>query len=133
MSVSSDTVASWVPLAPAGAGHEADPHGGVADLDRGTVLERRLLDPGAVDQHAVRRAQIDDADLRAAPLIGIHPDLRVPAGHPRVVDPQIGVGAAADHDSRRIEWMLDPVDLQGAVGPPYRGVGDRPGRGDRGP
>src|SRR3954453_10285896 len=125
MSVSSDTVASWVPLAPAGAGHEADPHGGVADLDRGTVLERRLLDPGAVDQHAVRRPQIDDADLRAAPLIGIHPDLRVPAGHARGVDAPIGARAAADPDPRRVERVLAPVALQDHVCPPTPGVPDR--------
>src|SRR5215217_1250189 len=77
MSVSSDTVASSV-------GDEAHRHRRVADLHGGSVVQRGLLHLVPVDQHAVRGAQIDDADVRGGPFVGVDADLGVPPGDARV-------------------------------------------------
>ena len=103
----------------------ADRHRGVPDLDDGAVLERGLLDTLTVDEYAVGRAEVDDADPGDR-VPGEHADLGVPARDTRVVDPQVGLGAASDHDAWGIEWVLHPVHLEHHAGSSYGRVGDVP-------
>src|SRR6476659_8438785 len=111
-------------------GQEPYRHRGVADLDLAAVVERGLLHLVAVDEHPVGGPEVDHADVGAGAVVGVHSDLCVPARDARVVDPQVRLGAAADHDAGRVERVLHPVDLEDHGGAPYGGVGDGP-FGDR--
>ncbi|CUR54634.1 hypothetical protein NOCA2200024 [metagenome] len=43
--------------------------------------------------------------------------------HPGVVDPEVGLGAAADHQAGRVERVVGAVDLEQGTGPSHLGVG----------
>ena len=87
-----------------------DEHSGGSDLDPCSILQGGLLDLLSVHHNAVGRTKIDDVDaeLRTG---RIDSDLGVPAGNSRVVDAQIGLTAAADHQARRLQRMPCAVDF----------------------
>src|SRR5688500_7115467 len=70
-----------------------------------------MLHPLSVHQDAVGGTQIDDVDLQAL-TCRVHPDLRVPARDSGVIDAQVGLATATDHQSRRLQWMPGAIDLE---------------------
>ena len=46
-------------------------------------------------------------------------ELDVPAAHAGVVDPQVGLGAAADHEAGRLQRVPGAVDLEDRAGAAY--------------
>ena len=78
----------------------------------------------AVDHDAVGRAEVDDIDLEGGVAAG-DPNLGMTAGDTWVVDPQVGVAAAADDQAGRLQRVPGAVDLQHQRGPPDRGVAGR--------
>src|SRR5829696_8094572 len=70
-----------------------------------------MLHPLSVHHDAVGGTQIDDVDLQAR-TCRVYPDLRVPARDPGVVDAQVGLAPATDHQSRRLQWMPRAVDFE---------------------
>src|SRR5687768_16703873 len=90
---------------------DADRHLGVADADRRPVVQPGASHLRAVDEDPVGRAEVDrlhtvDADL----------ELEVAPAHAGVVDPQVGLGAAADHQAGRAQRVAGAVDLERGVG-----------------
>ena len=70
-----------------------------------------MLHPLPVHHDAVGGTQIDDVDLQAW-TSRVDPDLGVPAGDSGVVDSQVGLAAATDHQSRRLQRMPSAIDLE---------------------
>ena len=64
-----------------------------------------------VHHDAVGGTEIDDVDPNAW-TCRVHPNLCVPAGYPGVVDSQVCLAPATDHQSRRLQWMPRAVDLE---------------------
>src|ERR687897_1204456 len=77
---------------------------GGAEGDRVAVLQLRALDPLAVQLRAVRRAEIDEPPARALP-----PELGVPARDVRVLDLDVAVLGAAEHDLASLQRVRAPV------------------------
>src|SRR3954453_20658185 len=99
---------------------EVQGHGRAADPDRRTIGQRRLFDPLAVHRHPVGRAEVVHGDPGFAAFLGLlDADLDVLAGDPRVVDAEVGLVAAADHDAGRCEGKLFPIQLERGRGPSY--------------
>ena len=63
----------------------------------GPQLDRRAADRAAVERDAVGRAQVAHQDAGVVAVVGDQ-QLGVQAGDVRVVDPDVGVRAAADPD-----------------------------------
>ena len=97
----------------------------MADADDVAVGERLAGDPPAVDQGAVGRAEVL-GDRRPA----VQDDVDVLAAHPRVGQPDVGVGAAADHVAPRRQLVprAGAVDQQD-VGDAGLGAGAADHRG----
>src|SRR3954462_11258662 len=72
---------------------------GAADPDLRAVLDRRAGHPVAVDEHPVGGPQVVDGHGHARSRL-LHGELDVAAAHPGVVDAQVRLGAAADHETR---------------------------------
>src|SRR5918995_1779731 len=90
---------------------DADRHLGVADADRRPVAQPGASHLRPVDEDPVGRAEVDrlhtvDADL----------ELEVAPADAGVVDPQVGLGAAADHQAGRAQRVAGAVDLERGVG-----------------
>src|SRR6478609_1336438 len=102
---------------------DADRHLGVADADRRAVAQAGASHLRPVDQDPVGRAEVDRLDA-----VDAHLELEVAPAHAGVVDPQVGLGAPADHQAGRAQRVAGAVDLEGGVGGPRAGplvvVGD---------
>ena len=64
-----------------------------------------MLHALSVHHDAVGGTQINDVDLQAR-TCRVYPDLRVPARDPGVVDTQVGLASATDHQPRWLQRML---------------------------
>src|SRR6478672_7068382 len=107
---------------------------GAADRHPVAVLEVLARDPLAVDEGAVRRAEVADRrdEVRA---VGGHPQLAVPPGDAGVVEDDVGAVVAAqdgDRPHQRVALAVDvepgPVGGVGPLGPRRGGRGRMPGR-----
>ena len=87
-------------------------------------------DPVAVDEHAVGRAEVVDLEGEAALAAAGDGELDVPPAHAGVVDPQVGLGAAADDQAGRLQRVPGAVDLE--EGPGAADLGRRRVAGDLG-
>src|SRR5688500_7410206 len=93
--------------------------GGAAHDDPRAVAERSAGGVLPVHHDAVGGPEILDRRGRSGP------DLTVPARDAGVVDPHVGVGAAAQHQRRAGDLMASAVDLDPV---PYARTGQRAGR-----
>src|SRR5437763_5213305 len=84
--------------------------GGTAHDDPRAVAETSASGVLPVHHDAVGGTQILDRGGRS------DPDLTVTPGHTRVVDPHVGVGAAAQHQRRTRDLVTGAVDLDPAPG-----------------
>src|SRR4051812_9861822 len=96
--------------ASAALGAVAHAHVGAADPHRGAVADLGLLDPLTVDECAVGRAEVCDGHRGMLAIAG-HAELDVPPADTGVVDPQVGLGTAAEHEPRGCHRMGAAVDL----------------------
>src|SRR6476469_8762757 len=101
---------------------EAEHQVGVADADRGPVVEGCLVDAAAVDEGAVGGAEVDDGRL-GEPTGPRDPELRVPPADAGVVDAQVGLRPPADDESGRGQRVGAAVDGEGDARAAYGGVG----------
>src|SRR3954452_12905437 len=94
-----------------------------AHRDAVALGEDRARDPVAVDERAVRRAEVADVGDEARPVTG-HPDLGVPPGATGAVEDHVDVVPAADDRDRGEKWVGVAVDVE----PGPAGGRDRLGR-----
>src|SRR5690349_15513907 len=85
-------------------GHPMHGHGGVAQAYDGAVVQRRALGRIAVDQDAVGRAEVLDGEA-----VALEAEARVLAADAGVVDLEVGLGAATDDQSRRVDRVAGTV------------------------
>src|SRR5690242_2743551 len=85
-------------------------NGGAAHDDPRAVAERSAGGVLPVHHDAVGGAEILDRRGRSGP------DLAVPAGDAGVVDPHVGLGAAAQHERRAGDLVAGAVDLDPVAG-----------------
>src|SRR6478672_6790326 len=96
---------------------DPDGHLGVPDLDRGAVAQPGPADLRPVDEDAVGGAEVHGLDAVDGDL-----ELDVAPAHARVVDPEVGLGAATDHQAGRAQRVARAVDLERRVGGPAAGA-----------
>src|SRR5699024_244689 len=86
----------------------------VAQLESAAVDQRRLPDPATVENVAIGRTQILDADIRCLVSVDGYPGML--AWNTRIVDAKIGVRTASDGDARRRERVAHSVDFKDDIG-----------------
>ena len=88
-----------------------DEHSGRPDLDPCSLVQGGLFHLLTIHRDPIGGTKIDDVDLELRAGSG-YANLGMTSGYPGVIDSQVGVAAATDHQPRRLQRVPGAIDLE---------------------